>query len=78
MEILLAFLGIAFGCAGEAGLVVGALAAFVATVFAAAHSPGRNLVDGLPLGLWLLLPLLGAYLGLKMGRSPRKGPPGEK
>jgi len=82
IEVLLVLCGIALGLTAELGLMVGVCLAFIAAVFAAMNSPSRELLDGVPFSLWLLLPLIGVYClkGLSQRRtkapvSPTEHPP---
>ncbi|HEX5393807.1 MAG TPA: hypothetical protein VFW68_11015 [Rhodocyclaceae bacterium] len=62
LESALFLLGVVLGLTGEIGLLLGLPMTLITATLAALSSPNRELLDGLPLALWLLLSLLATLL----------------
>lgn len=60
-ETLLILVGAALGLLGDWGLLLGSFLAFLTATLVAVDSPDRALLDGLPSGLLVLVPLCCAY-----------------
>lgn len=75
MEAALTIVGLLLGLCGEFGLLPGILLAFLATVLAARGSPSKDILDGLSLGLWLLLSLLAGYAVRALRRTASRTRP---